>query len=103
MTVISRHETINWPDRLYASGFQPDRPITNEKGINTPSVDDGHRVGVGRVVTGSSFHHFTNLSRTGDPCMLEVSTEGLSEEMLNDMAAVYVNLEWLAHLRTQKS
>ena len=102
--VIGGHETINQSGKLCASGFQPDRSVTTAKSINTLSVYDGHRVGVGRVITDSSFHHFTDLNLVGDPCALEARAEGLSEDMLNDMAAFYVNVvEWLAQPRMQKS
>lgn len=40
-----------------ASGF---------KEVNTISVYDGRKVGVGRVVTGSTFHHYVDINLTGD-------------------------------------
>lgn len=101
-SVIGGYETINQPHKLCASDFQPDNSCTNAKSINTLAVYDGNRVGVGRV-TDSSFHHFTDLNLIGDPCALEVRSEGLSGEMLNDMATFYANtVEWLAPSRTQE-
>ena len=98
--VIGGHETINQSGKLCASGFQPDNTATNAKTINTLSVYDGWRVGVGRVVTDSSFHHFTDLNLIGDPCALKVRAKGLDEGMLDDIPAFYVNVvKWLARRR----
>lgn len=46
--------------------FKSDGNVTVPNDINILSVYDGHKVGVGRVVTDSSFHHYLDLNITGD-------------------------------------
>ena len=69
-------------------------------------VYDGRPVGVGRVVTDSSFHHYLDLNLIGDPCGSTVDrTQGFGQAyttpesggVLADLAAFYVNtVVWLA-------
>ena len=73
--------------------------------LGTVCVWDGHRVGKGRVVTDSSFHHYMDINLIGDPSGQAAgwpsaalgSNAGLEASALADMQAFYVNLAtWLA-------
>ena len=41
-------------------------PANLPEGINTLSVYDGREAGIGRVVTGATFHHYIDINLTGD-------------------------------------
>ena len=43
-----------------------DPVVAVAKTVNTLSVYDGRNVGVGRIVTGSTFHHYIDINLTGD-------------------------------------
>lgn len=96
--VIGGHATNVEGDKLCDSGFRPDSSKTKEKRINTLSVFDGRPLGIGRVMTDSSFHHFTDLNLIGDPCAgSELKTMGFGRQYLNEMTAFYLNCAtWLA-------
>lgn len=69
--------------------FDPDPTVTaKDTDINTISVYDGHNVGVGRVLTDSSFHHFIDLDVTGDPCAGTEELNGLVTHK-EELAAFY--------------
>jgi hypothetical protein len=75
--------------------------MVSAKSINILSVYDGHTVGVGRIVTDSSFHHYLDLNLTGDPCSKAPKTLGFGTDagqpVLKAMQDFYVNLaNWLA-------
>ncbi|KAI9653040.1 MAG: hypothetical protein M1831_006247 [Alyxoria varia] len=94
---IGGHATNVEGDKLCDSGFEPDLKPTEEKHINTLATYDGHAVNVGRVLTDSSFHHFTDLNVIGDPCAAGAKTNGLSSGFLNDLNQFYINtVKWLA-------
>jgi len=54
------HATINVPPI-------PDVGVTNPKNRGIVSVYDGRPVGVGRIITGSTFHHYLDKNLIGDP------------------------------------
>jgi hypothetical protein len=96
-SVIGGHTTLVEPNKFCESGFAPDPEETVAKAINTISVYDGYKVGVGRVLTDSSIHHFLDLNLIGDPCATEEKMYGLERKFLGDMSAFYVNCaKWLA-------
>ena len=98
--VIGGHETLVEKSKLCESGFEPDDTITVPKSINILSVYDGHTVGIGRVVTDSSFHHFADLNLIGDPCAVKEKTQGLDPRFLQEMDAFFINVvRWLARPR----
>ncbi len=84
------------------------------KEVNSLCVYDGRNVGVGRIVTGSTFHHYIDINLTGDTDITTetqidrtgpdaVKGEGFNfpgaEETFNDIKAVYVNItRWLARI-----
>lgn len=88
--------------------------ITGPKTINTLSVYDGREAGVGRIVTGSTFHHYIDINLTGDSNVVGAvinltGPESQKGHGFNDNAArfdqiktVYTNIvDWLA--RPQRS
>ena len=96
-TVIGGHSTVVEKGKLCESGFYPDNAVTNPKTINTLSVYDGHKVGIGRVLTDSSFHHFCDLNLIGDPCAVKQKTQGFDLGFLEQMDAFFINVvKWLS-------
>jgi hypothetical protein len=96
-TVIGGHTTTVESGKPCDSGFRGDDAPTEAKQINTLSLYDGHKVGVGRVLTDSSFHHFLDLNLIGDPCARGERRRGLDSEFLDDMTAFFHNcVAWLA-------
>src|SRR5262249_22708214 len=88
-------------------GPQPDCPTTQPKTHGVISVYDGHAVGVGRVITGATFHHYIDKNLVGDPQTVEqfalpghgpsASDSGLPPSVLNPILDYYVNaVTWLA-------
>ncbi len=85
------------------------------KAINTLSVYDGRVAGVGRVVTGSTFHHYVDINLTGDSAInsdaLKARTgpdaekghgfaHAGAEGTRADIRAVFANItQWLARPR----
>jgi hypothetical protein len=84
------------------------------KNVNTLSVYDGRVAGVGRIVTGSTFHHYIDINLTGDSSVdtpadiTSAGTDAQKNHGFNDAAApvfdtiktVYVNIvNWLARPR----
>ncbi|WP_233871032.1 hypothetical protein [Paraburkholderia adhaesiva] len=81
--------------------------------VNTLSVYDGRNVGVGRIVTGSTFHHYLDINLTGVLATTATTLnnmvggdaeqgQGLSANAaaFADIQAVYVNItNWLARPR----
>jgi hypothetical protein len=97
-SVLGGHSTGVEPNKLCESGFRPDPSETQEKKINTLSVYDGRKVGVGRVMTDSSFHHLADLNVIGDPCASGVKTRGLQTGFLDEMGAFVIKcVVWLAN------
>jgi hypothetical protein len=82
------------------------------KSVNTLSVYDGRAAGVGRIVTGSTFHHYIDINLTGDfdinsTLAMKVGSDAMKGHGFNDapaifdnIKAVYVNItNWLARPR----
>ncbi|MFC3115880.1 hypothetical protein [Cellvibrio fontiphilus] len=99
----------------FAGGGTADAAIASSKSVNTLSVYDGRRVGVGRIVTGATFHHYVDINLTGDsgvtPGVRQTRAgadaakgQGFgfpgAEQTFNDIKAVYINItRWLARPR----
>jgi hypothetical protein len=67
--IIKNHTTPRAGAPCEDRNFFSDTSLTSEdREINILSVYDGHAVGVGRVITDSSFHHYMDLNLVGDPC-----------------------------------
>lgn len=97
----------------YATGgnfFSNELPTP--KTVNTLSVYDGRTVGVGRIVTGATFHHYIDINLTGDSDIDSMSEFALAgpdaakgqgfnyagaEDTFADIKAVFINItKWLA-------
>src|SRR6185312_8154608 len=89
-------------------------PLTTPKTTGKVAVYDGRAVNVGRIVTGSTFHHYIDKNLIGDPgTALNPPTntdQGLPADVLQQMDDYYVNVvTWLApqnpsfHFITNKS
>lgn len=112
--VIATGEALANASRRANSGFA-DRSIATSKAVNTLSAYDGRRVGVGRVVTGSTFHHYVDINLTGASNI--VSMDALrragadaakghgfahpgAESTFDDIKTVFINItNWLARPR----
>lgn len=96
-----------------ASGGGTDSARAAVKPVNTLSAYDGRRAGVGRVVTGSTFHHYVDINLTGD---FDINTPALraltgpdaekghgfndAPVVFGDIKTVFVNItNWLARPR----
>ncbi|HEV2817806.1 MAG TPA: hypothetical protein VGW40_11385 [Allosphingosinicella sp.] len=99
-----------------AAGFGTDTTPAMARPINLLSVYDGRAVGVGRIVTGSTFHHYVDINLTGDSAIVAgpladkvgedaMNNQGFAyddadEEVFKDIKAVFVNITtWLARPR----
>ncbi len=85
------------------------------KAVNTLSVYDGRNSGVGRIVTGSTFHHYIDINLTGDSNVNSPTIDALTgpgaekgqgygfpgaETTFADIKAIYNNIvAWLARPR----
>ncbi|TKC79905.1 hypothetical protein FAZ69_30325 [Trinickia terrae] len=94
------HATYDGPQ---PPGEMPNFKATNEKVHGTISVYDGYGAGVGRIVTGSTFHHYLDKNLIGDPHSDTMpgpptnTTQGLSPATLDPIRQFYVNVvTWLA-------
>jgi hypothetical protein len=83
----------------------PSYGLTNPKTRGAISVYDGHVVGKGRVITGSTFHHYLDKNLIGDPGTAGTgpgpgptgSNTGLPSAVLEPITQYYVNaVTWLA-------
>ena len=102
--VIGGHETPVEGSNCEQENFAPALVDTVAKTINILCTYDGHNVGVGRIVTDSSFHHYADLNIIGDPCAASTTgdfkQQGFSQSsFLQQMQAFYVNtIIWLDRL-----
>jgi hypothetical protein len=84
------------------------------KPVNTLSIYDGRNAGVGRIVTGSTFHHYVDINLTGSKgvtlsaiAQTRVGTDAMdghgyidNSTVLDDIKAVFANItRWLARPR----
>ncbi|WP_125776661.1 hypothetical protein [Antribacter gilvus] len=100
-------------NRVLAGTTSGDKDPTVPHTFGGISAYDGHRAGIGRVVTDATWHHFVNVNLTGIPTHLDpVKSRGFlasaaGQEHLADIKAYYRNLAtWLsrpANLRCMRS
>lgn len=64
--IIATGQSVPYASRYANSNSPLDDFIPDDKTINTLSVYDGRAVGVGRIVTGATFHHYVDINLTGD-------------------------------------
>ena len=100
VTETPNHETIG-PGGACIAVLTDNPPKTT----GALSLYDGHKVGVGRVLTSSTYHHFVDSNLTGEPASAcrtpgvgpTGSNLGLRPDVLNAMRVFYVNAaKWLA-------
>ncbi|HMJ93963.1 MAG TPA: hypothetical protein VK472_07675 [Allosphingosinicella sp.] len=102
------------PNAIFAAvGTGTDTIPSGPKTVDTLSAYDGRAAGVGRIVTGSTFHHYIDINLTGDsdivagPLATKVGGDAIKGHGFNDNAvvfddikAVFVNIaNWLARPR----
>ncbi|MDX2055915.1 MAG: hypothetical protein SFV15_26165 [Polyangiaceae bacterium] len=115
--IIATGEVLGFQNRDATSGafVGGNDAISAPKNVNTLSVYDGHRVGVGRIVTGATFHHYVDINLTGDTDINTAPRKARTgadaekghgfahpgaEEVFADIKAVFVNItNWLARPR----
>jgi hypothetical protein len=113
--VIAKGHTTGLASKYSATGafVGMDSAASTPKDVNTLSTYDGRKVGVGRIVTGSTFHHYIDINLMGDSTvdtMQELARATPSAQKphgFNDaptvrdtINAVYVNItNWLARPR----
>lgn len=99
----SGHSTYQAGDTLGTPSFGP----TNPKTRGVVSIYDGRVAGKGRVITGSTFHHYLDKNLIGDPGTAGTgpgpgptgSDTGLSSSVLGPITQYYINaVTWLARL-----
>jgi len=107
--VIANGQSIAHASRD-ATGSTVDANLAGTSSVNTLSVYDGRNAGVGRIVTGSTFHHYIDINLTGasditGPSVVALAgTDAQKGHGFNDAPAnlsaittVYLNIvEWLA-------
>jgi hypothetical protein len=115
--VIATGQALAHASRSAASASSPPTLLATEgvaKSVNTLSVYDGRQAGVGRIVTGSTFHHYIDINLIGatgvtnsPTATTRVGSDALqghgyndNAAVLDDIKAVYVNItNWLARPR----
>jgi hypothetical protein len=84
--------------------------VAAPKAVNTLSVYDGRTVGVGRIVTGATFHHYVDINLIGDSSVTSAQAiaragaaaqdnHGFNDDaaVLEKIKAVFVNItRWIA-------
>lgn len=75
-SIIATGETVQFASRrASAGGSVLDPAIPSAKTVGTLSVYDGRVAGVGRIVTGATFHHYVDINLTGDSSIDDVLNE----------------------------
>jgi len=114
--IIATGKTTAFASRTVSGGgfVGNNSEASGPKNVNTLSVYDGRNAGVGRVVTGSTFHHYIDINLTGDSSVdtageiAQAGTDAQKNHGFNDAPApvfdtiktVYVNIvNWLARPR----
>lgn len=115
--VIATGQVLEHANRSAESGLFTggDAGIAAAKTVNTLSVYDGRRAGVGRIVTGATFHHYVDINLTGDVDVVPGTPQTRAgadaakghgfahpgaESTFADIQAVFVNItHWLARAR----
>jgi hypothetical protein len=111
--VIATGQSLAHSSRMATDNTVLDPAIAGVKSINTLSAYDGRVAGVGRIVTGSTFHHYVDINLTGDSQIVTAAQKartGPDAEKghgYNDAPAVFDNIKtafgnitvWLARPR----
>ncbi len=113
--VIATGQVLEQSQRYAFSNNVIDNTLATPKTVNTFCAYDGRKVGVGRVVTGATFHHYIDINLTGDS---RIDTDEKkakagpdaekgqgfnyagAEQTFADIKATFVNItRWLARPR----
>jgi hypothetical protein len=113
--VIATGEVPGYSNRDATTTGFVDSAIATPKTVNTLSVYDGRGAGVGRVVTGATFHHYVDINLTGDIDINSADRKARAgadaeknhgfahpgaEQTFADIKAIFVNIaNWLARPR----
>jgi len=111
--VIATGQSVALSSRFAFNNSTLDSHVATAKTINTLSAYDGRKAGVGRVVTGSTFHHYVDINLTGDSRMTTPAQFALAgadtakghgfndnPAVFADIKRVYANIAtWLARPR----
>lgn len=111
--VVATGQTEPKASRLARSNSSLDPHVASVKTNNTLSAFDGRTVGIGRIVTGATFHHYVDINLTGDsqintPAEFALTgpdaakNHGFNDNVaaFNDIRQVYDNItRWLARPR----
>jgi hypothetical protein len=112
--VIANGQTTGRASKYVATGafVGMNSEASAPKTVNTLSAYDGRAVGVGRIVTGSTFHHYIDINLTGDSSVTPAESaqvgpnaqkgHGFNDAPTTfaDIKAVYDNItNWLARPR----
>ncbi len=115
--VIAQGQTMPHAAKYAGTGafVGADSAASGAKTVNSLTVYDGRVAGVGRIVTGATFHHYVDINLTGDSSLdsaSELTRTGAdaakghgfahpgAESRFQDIKAVFVNVtNWLARPR----
>jgi len=111
--VVATGQTVPFASRFANSDTDADTVVPLVKSVNTLSTYDGRVVGVGRIVTGSTFHHYVDINLVGDRRINTAAEFALTgpdaakTHGFNDNPAVYADIKqvfanitaWLARPR----
>lgn len=117
--VIAQGTTTGFASKKVTNpGVFLDMGLPTMNPVNTLSVYDGRAVGVGRIVTGSTFHHYVDVNLSGDRTVTPTLSDTVGQDMaghsaqkghglsgapgmtFTDIKAVYDNItQWLARPR----
>jgi hypothetical protein len=112
--VIATGQALAQASRFATSPTAVIGPVATPKTVNTLSTYEGRNAGVGRIVTGSTFHHYIDINLIGStaikgspPAQNLVGTDAIQGHgyndnlaVLDDIKAVYVNItNWIARPR----
>jgi hypothetical protein len=112
--IIASGSTQTFVSRNAVSGTLVEgSAAANADTVPTLSVYDGRAVGVGRVVTGSTFHHYVDINLTGDTDIVAGTPQNrtgadaakgvgfnANATVFDEIKAVFVNItNWLARPR----
>lgn len=99
-------EVIAWGQDLGHASLAPPVGVTNPKIRGIVAVYDGRAANVGRIVTGSTFHHYLDKNLVGDPMTSNPpgsttgptgTNTGLPPAVLGPIGDYYINtVAWLA-------
>ena len=111
--VIATGRTTQFSSRFANNNTAIDPVPSGLKTVSSLSVYDGRAVGVGRIVTGSTFHHYVDINLTGDSRIDTASEFALTgpdaaknhgfndaPSVFDDIKAVFDNIAtWVARPR----